>query len=53
MYAGLTIDEIHRRFGPAGWEVVDAEPALDDLSPAGRRSGARFELWRYQLRRSR
>jgi hypothetical protein len=51
MFAGLTVEEVHCRFGPAGWEVVAAEPALDDLSPPGRQSGARFELWRYQLRR--
>jgi SAM-dependent methyltransferase len=53
MFAGLAEEEVRHRFGPAGWEVVAAEPAPDDLSPTGRRSGARFELWRYQLRRSR
>ena len=43
MFAGLTEEEVRHRFGPAGWEVTAAEPALDDLSPTGRRSGARFE----------
>lgn len=52
MHAGLTLDEVRRRFGPAGWDVLGAEPAPDDLSPAGRRSAAHFDLWRYQLRRA-
>ena len=52
MHAGLTLDEVRQRFGPAGWDVQRAEPVPEDLSPAGRRSAARFELWCYQLRRA-
>lgn len=52
MYAGLTPEEVTRRFGPAGWEVEHAEPASEaDVSAVGRRSRVTFDLWRYQLRR--
>lgn len=50
MAAGLTVEEVRARF--AGWDVIAAEPAPEDLSPAGRRSAAQFELWRYQLIRA-
>lgn len=50
MAAGLTPEEVRARF--TGWEVLAAGPASDDLSPAGRRSAVRFDLWRYRLRRA-
>lgn len=54
MFAGLTREELTERFTPAGWELVHAQRApAADLSAAGRRSRATFDLWRYQLRRTR
>jgi len=52
--AGLTPEEVTRRFTSAGWEVehADAAPAAD-VSPTGRRSRVSFELWHYRLRRTR
>jgi SAM-dependent methyltransferase len=52
MRAGLTAEEVRRRFDGARWELVSAEPvSADALSVAGRQVDQRFELWRYLLRR--
>ena len=50
MAVGLNVKEVRERF--AGWDVVSAGAAPDDLSPTGRRSAERFDLWRYELRRA-
>lgn len=50
MHAGLTIDEVRERFGPAGWQLVNADRASAEttvVNPAD----DRFELWRYRLTR--
>jgi SAM-dependent methyltransferase len=52
MYAGVTDEEIRRRFGAAGWELVVAEPAAADVEGiAVRGAGERFELRCYRLHR--
>ncbi len=52
MEAGLTAEEVGKRFDGHRWELVGAEPvSADALEVAGDRVEKRFELWRYQLRR--
>jgi SAM-dependent methyltransferase len=50
MHAGVTLEEVKERFGGAGWELINAERASNETLPV--RVANRFELWRYQLRRS-
>lgn len=53
MHAGLTVDEVRQRFGPAGWQLITAAQApADALGIAVRRADDRFELWHYHLRRA-
>ncbi|HET9876015.1 MAG TPA: methyltransferase domain-containing protein [Mycobacterium sp.] len=53
MHAGLTVDEVRHRFGPAGWQLVRADRTSADTSGIRvRRADDLFELWRYQLHRS-
>jgi SAM-dependent methyltransferase len=50
MHAGLTVEEVRERFGPAGWEVTSAaRMSADAIEIRARRAADRFELWRYQL----
>lgn len=51
MHAGVTAEEVGRRFGPAGWELVNAERSSAETM-AARRADVRFELWCYQLQRT-
>jgi SAM-dependent methyltransferase len=54
MHAGVTEEEVRRRFCDEGWELVGAErTSAANIAVAGRRADDRFELWRYQLRRAR
>jgi SAM-dependent methyltransferase len=48
---GMTTEEVQRRFCPAGWDLISAEPASAEL-PLVPRAAKRFELWRYRLRRT-
>jgi SAM-dependent methyltransferase len=51
MHAGLTVDEVRHRFGPAGWHLVSAErTSPETISIRARRAADRFELWRHLLR---
>lgn len=51
MAASISTDELQRRFGGNGWELVSAEPvSADAIEVRGRRVDEQFELWRYQLR---
>jgi SAM-dependent methyltransferase len=51
MHSGVTTNEVARRFGGSGWELVGAERmSADAIEVAGRRVDDRFELWRYRLR---
>ena len=52
MHAGMTSDEVAQRFSPAGWQLV-AAGRTSAQTIAVRRADDRFELWYYQLRRSR
>ncbi len=50
MHAGITTDEVQRRFSRAGWELVDAQRApAETTGVAVPRADDRFELWRYRL----
>jgi SAM-dependent methyltransferase len=49
MHAGVTPEEIQRRFVPAGWHVVHADRTSVETMAAPR-ADIRFELWCYQLR---
>jgi hypothetical protein len=49
MHAGVTPEEIQRRFVPAGWHVVHADRTWVETMAAPR-ADIRFELWCYQLR---
>lgn len=51
MHAGVTVEEICRRFTSNGWELVDAQRVSSEALGVSR-AGARFEIWRYQLRRA-
>jgi SAM-dependent methyltransferase len=51
MHAGVTPDEVQQRFGPAGWQLIDAARTSAD-TPAVPGADDRFELWRYQLQRA-
>lgn len=51
LHAGMTIEEIQRRFRPAGWNILAAEPSTTE-TPIVPRAADHFELWRYQLRRT-
>jgi hypothetical protein len=51
MHAGMTVEEVLRRFGGAGWELINAEPTSLETG-ALQRVRDRFELWCYQLRRA-
>jgi SAM-dependent methyltransferase len=52
MHAGLTVDEVRQRFGPAGWQLVSADrTSPETISARARRAADRFELWRYELHR--
>ena len=51
IHGGVTAEEVERRFCPAGWELVAAEPTSVE-TPVVSRAAERFELWRYQLRRT-
>jgi SAM-dependent methyltransferase len=50
IHGGMSIDEVRRRFGPAGWDLVSADRTSVE-TPVVRRAADRFELWRYHLRR--
>lgn len=53
MRAGITTDEVHERFGRAGWDLDHAQRATAQAHGIRvRRADDRFELWRYQLRRT-
>jgi SAM-dependent methyltransferase len=53
MHAGVTVDEVRRRFSHASWRLVDSGRASAGTVGIGvRRADDRFELWRYQLQRS-
>ena len=50
--AGLTPEEVRRRFGGAGWALAGAELVPADATDiAGRRVDRSFALWCYRLRR--
>ena len=52
MPAGLTPEEVRRRFGGAGWALAGAELVPADAPDiAGRRVDRSFALWCYRLRR--
>jgi SAM-dependent methyltransferase len=51
MHAGITADEVPQRFSDAGWQLVSAERASAEAMHLPR-AAERFELWRYQLRRT-
>jgi SAM-dependent methyltransferase len=51
LHAGVTPDEVQHRFGPAGWQVVNADRSTAE-TPVVPRAADRFELWRYQLQRT-
>jgi SAM-dependent methyltransferase len=52
MQAGLTAEEVRRRFPSGGWEPLNAEPVgADEIRAVGRRFDDTFEVWRYRLRR--
>jgi SAM-dependent methyltransferase len=51
IHGGMSAEEVHRRFCPAGWDVVSAERTSVE-TPFVRGAADRFELWRYQLRRN-
>jgi SAM-dependent methyltransferase len=50
LHSGMTADEVQRRFCPAGWDLVSAEPTSAE-TPSVPGAADRFELWRYHLRR--
>lgn len=53
MHAGVHTDEIRRRFGPAGWQLLRAERAsADSVGISVPRADERFELWSYELQRA-
>ena len=53
MHAGVTTDEVRQRFSRTGWELAGAEPtSAQMIGSVVPRAGERFELWRYQLRRT-
>jgi SAM-dependent methyltransferase len=50
MHAGISTEEVCRRFSRGGWELVNAERAsAEALGISVRRADDRFELWCYQL----
>jgi len=50
MRAEFTPEEVRRRFGPEGWELVTADRmSADAIVVAGRRVDDRFQLWRCRL----
>jgi len=50
MRAGFTPDEVRRRFGPMGWELLSADRmSADAIAVSGRRVDDRFQLWRCLL----
>ena len=52
MPAGLTVEEVRRRFAGAGWDLVGTEAVpTDAIEVAGKRVDRSFELWCYRLRR--
>src|SRR5215831_13289850 len=52
MRAEFTPEEVRRRFGPEGWELVTADRmSADAIVVAGRRVDDRFQLWRCRLLR--
>jgi SAM-dependent methyltransferase len=51
VHAGVTADEVRRRFCDVGWNLIDAGPTSVE-TPVVRRADDRFELWRYHLRRA-
>ena len=51
MRAGVTVEEIRRRFTHRGWQLVKAGPTSAETTAAPR-ADQRFELWLYQLQRS-
>jgi hypothetical protein len=51
VHAGVTADEVRRRFCDIGWNLIDAGPTSVE-TPVARRADDRFELWRYHLRRT-
>jgi hypothetical protein len=52
MRAGLTAEEVARRFEGDRWQVLSAERLSDaDLRAVNRRGAPSFEAWRYRLRR--
>jgi SAM-dependent methyltransferase len=51
MHAAFTPDEVRRRFGEGGWELLGADRmTADAIVVTGRSSADRFELWRCRLR---
>ncbi|MBI2694880.1 class I SAM-dependent methyltransferase [Mycobacterium nebraskense] len=51
MHAGMSVEEVKRRFIGAGWELVEAKPSVVKPMLISRAEGL-FELWHYQLRRT-
>jgi SAM-dependent methyltransferase len=51
MHAGVSPEEVRRRFG-GGWELLEAAPtSVDGVQVAGWPADRLFELWRFRLRR--
>jgi SAM-dependent methyltransferase len=51
IHSGMTAEEVERRFGSAGWDLVSAERTSVE-TPVVPSAADRFELWRYHLRRA-
>lgn len=51
MHAGITVEEVERRFGPAGWHLLKADRTSAEAMAASR-ADVRFELWCYHLQRA-
>ena len=50
MRAEFTPEEVGRRFGPMGWELLRAvRMSADAIVVSGRRVDDRFQLWRCRL----
>jgi SAM-dependent methyltransferase len=52
MHAGVTTEEVRRRFDGSRWDLVSAGPkSVDAIEVAGKRADELFELWGYRLQR--
>jgi SAM-dependent methyltransferase len=51
MHAEFTPEEVQKRFGPRGWELLSADRmSAEAIVVSGRRVDDRFQLWRCRLR---